>query len=827
MPFGFPRRSSAQFKHIAHGLVPAATVAPRSAVPRTPPPRSPYPSPERPRSALAAAILMTSLTGRTVAMPQPRPRSYSESYSYDVKQESVIEPYATAAEVGLGEGWGDHSSQRLHSPSSYYSDEEFPHEEFVENLTDTEREPSPHVLKGSDETRSSTAVYAVINKGFMNARMHDIETPPPLPDRPSMEPETLQASESVEANAVEMPCPKVVRQTSANHHLQSVQVNVSKKDTVLEICTSSPRPPKSKRSPRRNVSEGSASDHTDTAHHASTDGKKERFDDLKNLNQLLSAENQNITIELKDLKKQVKGLQQKLKELGHEHKRLKEDGGETQREEELQELLSLREQAQELVDENDALKTTVHRLNVELSRYQTKYRPLSQNENVKNTSLPMRGPPPPWLLDMKYLSPLMLAYEDRMREKDSVIDAHEEEMRSFRARVEEVVRENEQLHQQLEKNKPTACKEWRQLQVQAKLVLDENEVLMKQFEVQQAKAKESHNRHIQEVSKLTKQLMLLETKKLSQEEELSELQKQLQASNSKYDELKARLDGKIAAEEHVAMVNELRSQLQEEQKKRQTEVKDLMEKLSGLQAENKSLTLEKTCLVADNRTLEVELEMTQKNNRKSHKKIAILKQHLEDAMEKEIAAHQYLANLIHLAENITIERDQLVHTAKSLENEKHNFLNKILGGHVRLGRLEEKVKVYKQRAALKVEDIQNRLTEQEEDFAGSAARYQREMKHLQRMLLDRQEALDEVLQQKREVEGELEIVWETTSQENRKMKEFLAKSLETDKYNASKRHQFESDGIPQKDSDYRVALWDSDVKLLAPSEDQNQPEHLR
>uniref|UniRef100_A0A8D0HU97 Uncharacterized protein n=1 Tax=Sphenodon punctatus TaxID=8508 RepID=A0A8D0HU97_SPHPU len=34
---------------VSHGLVPAATIAPKPAVPRTPPPRSPNPSPERPR----------------------------------------------------------------------------------------------------------------------------------------------------------------------------------------------------------------------------------------------------------------------------------------------------------------------------------------------------------------------------------------------------------------------------------------------------------------------------------------------------------------------------------------------------------------------------------------------------------------------------------------------------------------------------------------------------------------------------------------------------------------------------------------------------------
>lgn len=36
-------------KHIIHGLLPAASIAPKPAVPRSPPPRSPNPSPERPR----------------------------------------------------------------------------------------------------------------------------------------------------------------------------------------------------------------------------------------------------------------------------------------------------------------------------------------------------------------------------------------------------------------------------------------------------------------------------------------------------------------------------------------------------------------------------------------------------------------------------------------------------------------------------------------------------------------------------------------------------------------------------------------------------------
>uniref|UniRef100_UPI001EAF68CB centrosomal protein of 89 kDa-like n=1 Tax=Oncorhynchus gorbuscha TaxID=8017 RepID=UPI001EAF68CB len=89
------------------------------------------------------------------------------------------------------------------------------------------------------------------------------------------------------------------------------------------------------------------------------------------------------------------------------------------------ELLSLRQQAQEVVDENDSLKMTVHRLNVELSRYQTRFRPLSKEESSRTHGLPLKGSAPPWLLDMKYLSPLLLSYEDRLTEKDALLQTSE------------------------------------------------------------------------------------------------------------------------------------------------------------------------------------------------------------------------------------------------------------------------------------------------------------------------------------------------------------------------------------------------------------------
>jgi hypothetical protein len=53
------------------------------------------------RSALAAAILATTLTGQTVAIPQPRQRSRSESDASDIEKDSFIKPYATTSELRL------------------------------------------------------------------------------------------------------------------------------------------------------------------------------------------------------------------------------------------------------------------------------------------------------------------------------------------------------------------------------------------------------------------------------------------------------------------------------------------------------------------------------------------------------------------------------------------------------------------------------------------------------------------------------------------------------------------------------------------------------
>ncbi|XP_036608283.1 centrosomal protein of 89 kDa [Trichosurus vulpecula] len=747
MPLGLRRDRRSQFKHIVHGLVPAATIAPRPAVPRTPPPRSPDPSPERPKSALAAAILVSTLTGRTFAIPQPHHRSHSESETTYLEGDGgVIEPYATVTEFRPGPDCPDGQEKRYSLPAfkmSGYSEDE---DEDVETYLSNNYSEHVELSTQKKENNFEDAVYAVPHR---NNKDTD-----PLVFRAYTEKDGT-ASEQGEFLDLEVGS----LQVKGKHPLQNLKdEKVSAENVIFEKPPPSPDVSIRRRREQMELS-------------------KHNFGELKQQNFCLTTTNEILAHELEEIKQEMKELYSRLKEMEKDNGSIKETEQSSQRKVDVAEFLSLRQQAQELVDENDDLKMIVYRLNAELSRYQTKFRNLSKEENTEIKGLPFKGPPPPWLLDRKYLSPLLLAYEDRMKEKDDLNVMLEEEMKMFKIRVEEVIKENETLHQELNKSSPFTSKEWHQLQTQAQLVLEENKILMQQLEIQQAKAKENNQQHNQEVAKLIKQQMLLENKIKSQEKELAENKEQLDILRSKCQNLKIQLDNQIEIKAQDTIVNELKSQLQKEKEKWNAETDSLVGKMTELQAQTKSLLLDKSKLEAENKVLEAELERAQKLNRGNQKQIELLQQQVEEAMEKEEVAHQYLTNFVILANAIAQERDGLIQLAQCLENEKQGVLYKMMEGNVRFGKLEEKMKVCKKKVAVKLRNFNHIVTKQEEDFAGKIDQYQREMKHLQQLLQDKQEALEEVLQQKREVEGELEVVWESTAKENQRMKEFLHTTL--------------------------------------------------
>ncbi|MEQ2295793.1 hypothetical protein AMECASPLE_018190 [Ameca splendens] len=355
------------------------------------------------------------------------------------------------------------------------------------------------------------------------------------------------------------------------------------------------------------------------------------------------------------------------------------------------ELQSLRQQAQELVDENDALKLTVHRLNVELSRYQARFRPLSEQESSKIKGIPSTGSPP-WLLDMKYLCPLLLAYEDNMNEKEALLQTTEEEVTKLRVQVDEVMKENERLHEKITKMGVVSQKDCQLIQQQAFVVLQENQVLIDQLEAQHEKAKASHSRHQSEVSKMSKQLMMLEEEKERLQEDLEESRRELQKQMKEVQLQQARLKDVVTWDEHCSIAGKLTRQLEEQESRNKSEKEQLLLKMSGLQEENRSLALDKARLTADVKTVKTELENCKQANRKAERRISTLKRQKEENLLKEEKTRHYLEAVISVADHISRERDLLLHMASALQQEKQGFVGRILNGTVRFSKLQDELK---------------------------------------------------------------------------------------------------------------------------------------
>ncbi|XP_057218485.1 centrosomal protein of 89 kDa isoform X2 [Triplophysa rosa] len=758
--FSFRKREKRVFRNIAHGLIPAATIAPRPAVPRTPPPRSPIPSPERPRSALAAAILSSSLTGRTIAIPPPRQRSYSESDCSRTDSQTGFEPFAATA-LYTRDRWTDSMTRRPAVPSPGHSDDD----DEVEGL-DLDEDHVYQSLERPSRADDINAIYAVPlkqKKGVTSSEADD-ETEDSTFDIVS----PLQTEEEivVQEGAGQMPSSPRQPRSISHGSMASPDLN---DDVSVQSQKSTLNTPKRKTSRRVRGKGREISSEAGKVLRCALDMQQSLVKELREQTQVLAQEKERLEKRCLQQNHQIEKLQQ---ELSQPHTERGNSTGESS------ELLNLRQQAQELVDENDGLKMTVHRLNVELSRYQARFRPLAKDENSQLKGLPIKGPAPPWLVDMKYLSPLLLAYEDQLNARDKLLKSCEEELQSLKARAEEVIQENEKLHAQANKS-TVSNKEWRQLQEQARLVLEENQVLIEQLELQHTKAKEAHSKHTHEVCKVTKQVMLLESEKHAVEKELEGEQKEHRALKTEFQRIRLALESSLSLAEHKAETDKLKRQLEEHEKVKHSEAEELLVRMSALEAERKILLLDKTNLSTSMKHIETELQLSQQANRKAQRRISILKQQVEDSLEKELIAHQYLANIVTLAEKTTHERDQLMHMASSLEKDKQGVLTRIIESTVHLGKLQEKVKVYKWQASASVCTLGRRLREQEEDFAGKAASYQREIGHLQSQLKDRQEQLHGALQQKREVEGELEVVWEATTRESQRLREVVLRSSGT------------------------------------------------
>ncbi|BFZ13490.1 hypothetical protein BsWGS_16529 [Bradybaena similaris] len=440
--------------------------------------------------------------------------------------------------------------------------------------------------------------------------------------------------------------------------------------------------------------------------------------------------------------------------------------------------LYVQKQLNMLKEENEFLKSAVHRLNVELSDYQAKYRPVDAGQLkqiIEINGLPPNGPVPSWLISKKYLAPLFLAYDDHLAKKDEVIEHFKNECASIRKRVEQVVSENQMLRRT---GAPGLAgqgdsTEWQQLQEQAKLVLEENQVLMEQLEVQTLKFKDMYKAQETEISRMARKLAVSEGEKADLERELEQMRLRFREMKHKHDQLLMESDSHVQVHTHINTISDIRRSVTEEKDQVEKEIESVNVKLKASEEERKRLASEVIELKAENKGFKAKVAALQKSVHWAQEKMALLHRAIELSENKEMVTQEQLANVIKVAEKTALERDTVYKVAREQQQESKQTMNKMMRGSAAAGKLELKLKLYQMKASAKLNTIAERLRKQDEAFNSQRQEYEREIQHLRCLLKEKEEILESLHMDKKVVEKELDTMWQVATTENKRIKNIL------------------------------------------------------
>ncbi|XP_033755442.1 centrosomal protein of 89 kDa-like isoform X13 [Pecten maximus] len=726
---------------VSAGLLPSVAFM---AVPTTPPPATPTGT--LPGLAMTTGVLNSSLIGKMLQQHQQQQQPGIEDPLSD--PESSLYDYQMMEEAGYSSVEFRGGARKRIS----YSDREkapTPPLGSREHAVDEEGDRMYHILESQEAQKD---IYAMPNKKKRGKGSQ------------------RSGEKSLDGQSLQQTSQQVREAMRAVRDMDSDSDEVAQ-ETVTKVTIEHPQsvaPHRSEREPsiRGSMSHRSAMSGSNTAR--SVD---ELTRSLEGENTLLRSRNEELEGAVTSLQKVSEALDKGDKETAKH--------------------MLLKKQLQDMKEENNTLKSSVHRLSVELSNYQAKYRTIQPGEKTgEMLGLPEKGPVPSWLINVQYLSPLFLAYDDRLREKDDVVKHYQGELEKLRIQAEDIIIENQQLHKKLDhavKRGPIDVTEWDQLKDNAKLVLEENQNLLEQVEVKDQKARDMHQAHVREVSKLSKQLVLVKAEKTEVDQEMEDLRKKYKDTKNKFDALVLETPEKSTAQDYINTIADLKKSVVEKDEAHKEEMESLKIKVQAVQAERKAQSGRYVELTAENKRIQAEMKAMQKAVRKAQSKIMYLQKAVEQSENKEYTVQEQLANIIRVAEKAAFERDtyakvlvtRMIYrdTAREQENETKKAVNKLLSGNVSKGKMEEKLKLYKMKAAAKLNTVAGRLKEQDVNFNNQKKEYEREINHLRLLVSEKEKMINNIAEDKQGVEEELEVMWRSANTENERMKEVLRHSM--------------------------------------------------
>ncbi|XP_072013497.1 centrosomal protein of 89 kDa-like [Amphiura filiformis] len=298
---------------------------------------------------------------------------------------------------------------------------------------------------------------------------------------------------------------------------------------------------------------------------------------------------------------------------------------------------------------------------------------------------------------------------------------------------------------------------------------------------------------------------MVEAEKNQVEMELSDLQHKYSALKQQHDRTIVNNERKMPIQEHMDTIAEYKRSMDELRRTHEDELENLRSKLTSVQSEKKNVAMKLAEMHAGKSQMEGEIKALNKAQKKLTHKLGFLERELQHAELREADSNKHLNKVLAIAEQTAAERDSYEKMAKAQAQEKKKAMNKMLDSNITIGRMEEKLKMYKLQAKEKMGQLSMEMENQEGSHSSRLRQYDREVKHLQQLLRDKQDVLDSLSSDKKKVEDQLETVWQTATADNKRMKAKLAHSMKGSMKNTFDGPPFGSDsdnvGLLSSESD--------------------------
>ncbi|XP_067932373.1 centrosomal protein of 89 kDa-like isoform X2 [Watersipora subatra] len=427
-----------------------------------------------------------------------------------------------------------------------------------------------------------------------------------------------------------------------------------------------------------------------------------------------------------------------------------------------------------LTGQNNNLANLVYKLNQEISYCQTHHKLVTDPNGNAIKGLPDGAPTPAWMVDFKYLSPLIKSLEDQVAMKGQELDSLKRKFSKYEADITNLVKENESLRATLKSrgSDPEAIqrKTWSQLQEQALLVLEENEILLKKLDVQEEKFDQMHEKHYYELSELEDKMVKVNAERQSVLERLTDAKCQLAMYQSRSQELAASLSVKVDKEEHDRVVLDYKTRLQNLEEVRGKDKEMALMKLSDLQSENE---------VTDGivRDLRDELRTSRQEMKRKEKVIKTLEEDCAALASEVKKGKDVLAHLLLVTDEAVHEKESMQHFLKSENKEKKKSVGAIIESELVKEKLVDAFKKYRIKSEQQLDKLMSKLEKQSGDFDAERREYERQMKHLRLLVHEKDVKTQEANKDKQDVEECLEFVWKATQSDNYDMANSLRRRV--------------------------------------------------